>query len=42
VRAEIARPHRTRELWILGVEGALDLLEQSLLVVRQWHDNLLP
>ena len=33
----IPRAHSLRELWILGIERTLDLVELTLLVLRERH-----
>lgn len=35
--ADAPAPHCGRELGILGVESALDLIEHALLVLGEWH-----
>jgi hypothetical protein len=40
-RAPRHTPHSRGELWIFGVEGALHLLKQALLVIGERHDDLL-
>src|SRR5262249_20951568 len=40
-RAEPAAAYARRELGILGVESALDLVEHPLLMIGEWHSSLL-
>ncbi len=39
--AQVATTHTGRELRVLGVERALDLVEHALLMLGEWHPSLL-